>query len=85
MWSEGSKVDGTFTFGGIPIWRDGWGVFPIFKGISWESTFVGAFAGILFAIVYRKEGPQQKMNGKKKEMMMLMIGRTPIGKFPLHR
>jgi membrane associated rhomboid family serine protease len=51
-----------FLYGGMV-----WGVFPLFKGISWEAHLFGAFAGILFAIVYRKEGPQRKIYEWEKE------------------
>lgn len=36
-----------------------WGVFPIYKKISWESHLMGAIAGLVLAIIYRKEGPQR--------------------------
>jgi len=37
-----------------------WGIFPgIYKNISWESHMLGFFSGIVLAIWYRKEGPQQ--------------------------
>jgi membrane associated rhomboid family serine protease len=44
-----------FLYGGLV-----WGVFPLFKDVSWESHLFGACAGFLCAVVYRKEGPQQK-------------------------
>lgn len=41
-----------------------WGVIPDFfphKNISWESHLMGAIAGIVLAIFYRKEGPKRKI------------------------
>ena len=37
-----------------------WGIFPIEDQVSWESHLCGMVAGIMLAIVYRKEGPQRK-------------------------
>jgi len=34
-----------------------WGIFPIYKGISWEGHLYGALAGLVAAIYFRKEGP----------------------------
>jgi membrane associated rhomboid family serine protease len=37
-----------------------WGIFPgVYKNVSWESHMLGSFSGIILAIYYRKEGPQQ--------------------------
>lgn len=37
-----------------------WGIFPnIYREISWESHMLGFISGIILAVVYRKEGPQQ--------------------------
>ncbi len=36
-----------------------WGVFPLLEEISWESHLLGALAGFILAIVYRREGPQR--------------------------
>ena len=37
-----------------------WGIFPnIYKEISWESHMLGFISGIILAVAYRKEGPQQ--------------------------
>lgn len=37
-----------------------WGLFPgIYKNVSWESHMLGFFSGLLLAILYRKEGPQE--------------------------
>ena len=44
-----------FLYGGMV-----WGIFPIFKRMSWEAHLFGALAGILMAVVYRREGPQRK-------------------------
>ena len=45
-----------FLYGGMV-----WGLFPLFKGVSWEAHLFGSIAGILLAMVYRKEGPQRKL------------------------
>jgi len=37
-----------------------WGVFPLWRGISWEAHLFGSLAGILCAVIYRKEGPQRQ-------------------------
>jgi membrane associated rhomboid family serine protease len=37
-----------------------WGLFPgIYKNVSWESHMLGFFSGVLLAVWYRNEGPQQ--------------------------
>ncbi len=37
-----------------------WGLFPgVYKNVSWESHMLGFFSGVVLAIWYRKEGPQQ--------------------------
>ncbi len=36
-----------------------WGIFPLVEKISWESHLLGALAGLILAIIYRKEGPQK--------------------------
>jgi membrane associated rhomboid family serine protease len=51
-----------FLYGGMV-----WGIFPLFVGVSWEAHLFGAIAGILFAFVYRKEGPQRKVYEWEKE------------------
>jgi len=38
-----------------------WGIFPLVEKISWEGHLFGALAGILIAVVYRREGPQRKL------------------------
>lgn len=41
-----------------------WGISPKFfpdKNISWQSHLLGGLAGIVIAIGYRREGPQQKI------------------------
>lgn len=41
-----------------------WGFFPDFfpkKNISWESHLMGAIAGVILGIYYRKTGPQAKV------------------------
>ncbi len=45
-----------FLYGGMV-----WGIFPLVEKISWEGHLFGALAGILMAVVYRKEGPQRKL------------------------
>ena len=37
-----------------------WYVFPIKAGISWEGHLFGALSGLLFAWIYRSEGPKRK-------------------------
>ena len=37
-----------------------WGVLPLEVGISWESHLMGAVAGIIAAIYYRKQGLQKE-------------------------
>ena len=34
-----------------------WGVLPLKKGVSWESHFLGALAGLITAYHFRNEGP----------------------------
>lgn len=34
-----------------------WGIFPSEPGVSWQGHLIGFFLGVLFAIIYRKEGP----------------------------
>jgi membrane associated rhomboid family serine protease len=37
-----------------------WGIFPnIYRNVSWESHMLGFISGIILAVVYRKEGPQE--------------------------
>jgi membrane associated rhomboid family serine protease len=37
-----------------------WGIFPnIYREVSWESHMLGFISGIILAVWYRKEGPQQ--------------------------
>jgi membrane associated rhomboid family serine protease len=37
-----------------------WGIFPnIYKEVSWESHMLGFISGIILAVGYRNEGPQQ--------------------------
>jgi membrane associated rhomboid family serine protease len=37
-----------------------WGLFPgIYKNVSWESHMLGFFSGIILAVAYRKQGPQE--------------------------
>lgn len=34
-----------------------WGIFPVYKGVSWEGHLYGAIAGVVAAVYFRKEGP----------------------------
>jgi membrane associated rhomboid family serine protease len=36
-----------------------WGVFPLEAKVSWEGHLSGLILGVMAAIIYRKEGPQQ--------------------------
>jgi len=37
-----------------------WGIFPgVYQNVSWESHMLGFISGIILAIWYRKEGPQE--------------------------
>jgi membrane associated rhomboid family serine protease len=37
-----------------------WGLFPgVYKNVSWESHMLGFFSGLILALWYRNEGPQQ--------------------------
>lgn len=39
-----------------------WGIFPgVYKHVSWESHMLGFFSGLILAILFRKEGPQQPL------------------------
>lgn len=38
-----------------------WGVLPIQPHVSWESHLMGAIAGMVLAVYYRKDGPQRKI------------------------
>lgn len=39
-----------------------WGMFPLIDiHVSWESHMLGAGAGLILAVLYRKQGPQKKM------------------------
>jgi membrane associated rhomboid family serine protease len=45
-----------------------WGIFPGFRmNISWESHMLGAVAGLMLAIWYRKEGPQRPVPFYEKD------------------
>ncbi|MRT93263.1 rhomboid family intramembrane serine protease [Ancylomarina sp. 16SWW S1-10-2] len=43
-----------FLYGGLF-----WGVFPVVKYVSWEGHLFGACSGLIYAIAFRKEGPQK--------------------------
>src|SRR5664280_1352783 len=37
-----------------------WGLFPgVYKNVSWESHMLGFFSGVVLAVLYRNQGPQQ--------------------------
>jgi len=37
-----------------------WGIFPdVYRNVSWESHMLGFMSGIILAVNYRKEGPQE--------------------------
>ncbi|WP_372773426.1 rhomboid family intramembrane serine protease [Mangrovibacterium sp.] len=38
-----------------------WGMFPIEKGVSWESHLWGAASGFILSIFYRRQGPQRSV------------------------
>ena len=39
-----------------------WGMFPLVDiHVSWESHMLGAGAGLIMAVLYRKKGPQRRM------------------------
>ena len=35
-----------------------WGILPLNNGVSWEGHLTGMFAGILIALFFKKEGPE---------------------------
>lgn len=45
-----------FLYGGLV-----WGLLPFVERISWEGHLFGSLAGLLMAIVYRKQGPQRPL------------------------
>jgi membrane associated rhomboid family serine protease len=45
-----------FLYGGMV-----WGLFPLFRQVSWEAHLFGAVAGLMMAWVFRTEGPQKKV------------------------
>ncbi len=44
-----------FLYGGML-----WGIFPLREGISWETHLIGAIAGFVLAVFYKRHGPQRK-------------------------
>ena len=44
-----------FMYGGIV-----WGILPLWRGVSYESHFLGALAGLITAYHFRKEGPPSR-------------------------
>lgn len=43
-----------FLYGGLF-----WGIFPVLKEVSWEGHLFGACSGLIYALAFRKEGPQK--------------------------
>lgn len=43
-----------FLYGGLF-----WGIFPVLKDVSWEGHLFGACSGLIYALAFRKEGPQK--------------------------
>ncbi len=40
-----------------------WGIFPgVYKNVSWESHMLGFFSGLILAVWFRKEGPQEPVH-----------------------
>lgn len=37
-----------------------WGVLPLMPEISWESHLFGAIAGVILAVVFKKDGPKKR-------------------------
>jgi membrane associated rhomboid family serine protease len=52
----------TFLYGSLV-----WGILPVDQTISWEAHLFGSFAGIVAAVYFRKEGPQQKVKVWEEE------------------
>lgn len=44
-----------FLYGGMI-----WGIFPFVPDISWEAHLAGGLAGLILALIFRKDGPQPK-------------------------
>lgn len=36
-----------------------WGIFPVLKNVSWEGHLFGAISGLIYAIAYKRKGPQK--------------------------
>ena len=43
-----------FLYGGLF-----WGIFPVLKYVSWEGHLFGGCSGLIYAIAFRKQGPQK--------------------------
>ncbi len=43
-----------FLYGGLF-----WGIFPVLKDVSWEGHLFGACSGLIYALAFRKKGPQK--------------------------
>jgi membrane associated rhomboid family serine protease len=52
----------TFLYGSMV-----WGLLPVNQTISWEAHLFGSIAGIVAAVYFRKEGPQQKLKVWEEE------------------
>jgi membrane associated rhomboid family serine protease len=58
-----------------------WGIFPgVYKNVSWESHMLGFFSGVVLALWFRKEGPQQPRNEWLDEDDDLKAGEETGGK-----
>ncbi|MDE5421779.1 rhomboid family intramembrane serine protease [Ancylomarina sp. DW003] len=43
-----------FLYGGLF-----WGIFPVLKDVSWEGHLFGGCSGLIYALAFRKQGPQK--------------------------
>ncbi len=52
-----------------------WGIFPLFKDVSWEAHLFGLLSGCLAAFVFNESGPKKKLyQWEKDEVEELMEG-----------
>lgn len=58
-----------------------WGIFPLFKEVSWEAHLFGLLSGFVVAFVFNESGPKKKLyQWEKDEVEELMEGPlTPKG------
>lgn len=56
---------------GVAIFYGGmvWGIFPLERGISWESHLFGGIAGLLLAFVYRNKFKDALIEAHEEEMV----------------